>query len=150
MNKTIKGGDLMVFANGKSIACATSHTVTISMETKETSSKDSGGAWQTSEAGIINWSMKSENIASTGTNGLTYDDLVDLMVKREPVEVISGPRTEKGDNVPDAGWTPAAGNGRKGQAFITNVEQNSPNGDNATFSVDFTGTGPLEKIEAES
>ena len=41
----IKGGDLMLFVNGKSIGFATSHTLSISAETKETTSKDSGGKW---------------------------------------------------------------------------------------------------------
>lgn len=45
MNNVIKGGDLMVFADNKSIALATNHTLTISADTKETSSKDSGGKW---------------------------------------------------------------------------------------------------------
>ena len=41
----IKGGDLMLFVGGKSIAYATSHTLSISADTKENSSKDSGGKW---------------------------------------------------------------------------------------------------------
>ena len=45
MNKVIKGGDLMVFVGEQSIALATNHTLTISADTKETSSKDSGGKW---------------------------------------------------------------------------------------------------------
>lgn len=150
MNKTIKGGALMLFASGKSIACATSHTISVSMETKETTSKDSGGDWTTLEAGILSWSAKSENIASTGDNGLTYDDLVDLMVEREPINLIMGPKAQIAEDVPDGGWTPAVGKGRIGSAFITSVEENAPNGDNATFTVDFTGTGPLEKISAEA
>jgi len=146
MNNTIKGGTMMAFVNGKSIACATSHTRTVTMETKETSSKDSGGVWGTSEAGILSWSARSENISSTGEAGLTYDDLVDLMIAREPITLVMGPKKETAAEVPDTGWTPADGKGRTGEAFITNVEENLPNGDNATFTVDFTGTGPLKKV----
>lgn len=148
MNKTIKGGDMMIFAEGKSIACATSHTRTVSMEVKETSSKDSGGKWGTSEAGILNWSARSENISSTGEAGLTYDDLLEKMIAREPLTLIMGPKNETTDDVSTAGWTPKTGQGWTGQAFITNVEENQPNGDNATFTVDFTGTGPLAKVPA--
>ena len=36
----IKGGDLMLFVNGKSIAFATSHTLSISTDTVDTSNKD--------------------------------------------------------------------------------------------------------------
>ena len=57
-----------------------------------------------------------------------------------------GPRNETADAVPETGWTPKTGQGWTGEAFITNVEENQPNGDNATFTVDFTGTGPLTKV----
>ncbi len=151
MNKTVKGGDLMIFvgegAEKKSIAVATSHALSLSMETKDTSSKDNAGGWATSEAGTLSWTMKSENICSTGGAGLTYDDIVDLMIAREPVEVVMGRKKEEATDVPDNGWTPGT-EGRKGKAFITNIEQNAPNGDNATFTVDFTGTGSLEKVNA--
>lgn len=150
MNKTIKGGDMMVFAEGKSIACATSHTLSLSMETTETSSKDSGGGWSTYEAGVLGWTASSENVASTGEAGLTYDDLVDMMIAREPIHLVFGPKKEAGENVPAGGWTPAEGKGREGDAFITSVEENAPNGENATFTVQFTGTGPLTKVEAQS
>ena len=39
----IKGGDMMLFVNGKSIAYATSHTLSISGDTQDTSNKDEGG-----------------------------------------------------------------------------------------------------------
>lgn len=148
-NKTIKGGDIMVFIgsgdNKKSMAVATSHSLSLSLELKDTSSKDNAGGWATQEAGQLSWTARSENICSTGAAGLTYDDLVDLMIKREPVELVMGRKAEAATEVPDGGWTPGAG-GRKGMAFINSVEQNAPNGDNATFSVGFTGTGALEKI----
>ena len=45
----IKGGDMMLFVNGKSIAYATSHTLSISGDTQDTSNKDAGGGdWSVS------------------------------------------------------------------------------------------------------
>ena len=45
MEKIIKGDDLMLFdAEGKSLAFATSHQLSISADAVETSSKD-GGVW---------------------------------------------------------------------------------------------------------
>ena len=41
--QVINGGDLMLFIDGKSIAFATSHKLSINVETVETTSKDSGG-----------------------------------------------------------------------------------------------------------
>lgn len=156
MNKVIKGADLMVFVGGKSIALATSHTLTISADTKETSSKDSGGKWQTSEVGILSWTMKSENLFSAeGTAGETYDTLFQKMIARQPVTLVfalEGSSTDiesnKLDAVPTAGWTADSDFGYTGQAIITNLETSAPNGENATFTIDFTGVGSLTKVTA--
>lgn len=159
MNNVIKGSDIMVFvgsgAAAKSIAMATNHTLTISAETKETSSKDSGGKWATSEVGILSWEATSENILSTGAAGKGYDDLFELMIKRQPVELvmaIEGDSTsvedDKLDAVPEEGWKPKTGDGYTGKAIITSLEKSAPNGDNATFSVTFTGVSELKKVTA--
>lgn len=158
MNKVIKGADLMIFADSKSIALATNHTLTISADTKETSSKDSGGKWQTSEAGVLSWTMKSENLFSAeGNAGVTYQTLFDKMIARTPVELVfslEGDSTSlddsKLDAVPTAGWTAKSGFGYTGSAIITNLEANAPNGENATFTVDFTGVGELKKVTASA
>ena len=60
----IKGGDLMLFIGGTSIGFATNHTLSINADTKETSTKDSGGKWQSSEAGILSWTASTENLMS--------------------------------------------------------------------------------------
>lgn len=60
----IKGGDMMLFVGGKSIGYATNHTLSINADTKETSTKDSGGKWQTSEVGVLSWTATSENLMS--------------------------------------------------------------------------------------
>jgi len=41
-NTIVRGSDLMLFYNGKSLAYATSHKLSLSGEAKEISSKDSG------------------------------------------------------------------------------------------------------------
>lgn len=148
----------MVFVEDESIALATNHTLTISVETKETTSKDSGCKWQTSQAGLISWSMKSENMFSVdGTHGIGYDVLFDYMVQRKPVTVVFSSKSvsedesyEEGMQVPEEGWFPwgAVGVTMAGQVIITNLEANAPNGDNATFTVDFTGVGSLQNVSA--
>lgn len=132
----------------KAIAMATSHSLKIGMETKETTSKDAGGAWQELEGGILNWSATSDNLrcADEDNPGATYDDLVDLMLERKPIEVVLGEKAETADMVPAAGWTPKAGKCRKGMALITDITSNAPNGGNATFTVSLTGTGALTKL----
>ena len=149
----IKGGDLMLFVGGKSIAYATSHTLTISADTKETSSKDSGGKWQTSEVGVLSWTCSSENLCGDSEAGIGFDQLFEYMVARKPITgifALEGDSTDYEDNkldsVPTNGWKAKAGDGYTGQMIITNLEKNAPNGENATIKVDFTGVGALTKV----
>lgn len=136
-------------ASRKAAACATSHTLDLSMETSETSNKDAGGKWATYDAGILSWTATSESIFSVGENGLTYDDFVSLMIAREAVHLVMAAKNETADTVPTEGWTPKAGDGHEGDAFITSVSKNAPNGENATFTVNFTGTGALTPVKSE-
>ena len=149
----IKGSDMMLFVGGKSIAYATNHTLNISADTKETSSKDSGGKWQTSEVGVLSWTCSTENLCSDDGAGLGLEELLDMMMARKPITgvfALEGNSTDyydgKLDAVPTDGWTAKAGKGYTGQMIITNVDLNAPNGDNATFKVDFTGVGELKKV----
>ncbi len=156
--KAIKGSYLMAFVKVdsavKAIAMASSHSLKVSSDTKETTSKDSGGKFQTSEYGITSWEATSENAytvaSSDATNpGLTYDDLLDMMLEQKTVTLVLGMASQHQgttavDEVPSAGWTPGTGC-RTGEALITSIDLNMPNDDKASFTVTFTGTGPLTK-----
>lgn len=151
----IKGGDLMLFVNGKSIGFATSHSLSISADTKETTSKDSGGKWQSSEVGILSWTASSENLCADKAEGVGYDELFDMMIARKPITgvfALEGNSTDlaegKLDKVKTGGWTPKASDGYTGQMVITSLEKNAPNGENATFTAQFTGVGELKKVSA--
>lgn len=152
----IKGGDLMLFINNKSIGYATSHSLSISADTKETSTKDSGGKWQTSEVGIISWTASSENLYANKAEGMTYSDLFDAMVARTPIDAVftlEGNSTnleagDKEDKAPTGGWTPKANSGYQGKVIITSIELNAPNGEEASFTVQFQGTGELKPVPA--
>lgn len=149
----IKGGDLMLFVNGKSIGFATSHTLSISTETKETTSKDSGGKWQSSEAGILSWTASSENLCADKAEGVGYDELFDMMIARKPITgvfALEGNSANfaegKLDKVKSGGWTPKTGDGYTGEMLITNLEKTAQNGENATFKIDFQGVAELKKV----
>ena len=154
----IKGGDLMLFVtvgtSKKSIGYATNHTLSISAETTETSTKDNGGVWSMPEVSTLSWTASTENLCGDPAAGTTYNDLVELMVAREAIEAVFALEGDSTDYVknklqeaPANGWKPKEGNGYKGKVVITNVEINAPNGDNATFTVEFTGVGKLEILK---
>ena len=159
-------------ANGtvKSIAFATSHTLTVSTDTQQTSTKDDGGKFQSSDYGILSWSASSENLCSYDGAGYNYQDLINLMLSQTKVTATfsiegnsgtSYPYANKKDSVDettDDTWTPAnTGSigspsnkslGNPGTVLITNVEVNAPNGENATFTVQLQGDGPLTPTAA--
>lgn len=144
----IKGDDLMVFVGNKSIAFATSHTLTLSAATQEISCKDSG-IWNDTLVNKISWEATSDNLYSIGD----YHKMAYLMTKREKVQLVFGlayaPQDGhiNGINSPTDAWSPMApgsNNGNMtGYAFITNLTANAASGDNATFSVTFQGVGAL-------
>lgn len=116
-----KGGDLMLFVGGKSIAYATNHTLSISADTKETSTKDSGGLWQTSEVGMLSWSCSSENLIGDPMAGIGYEELFDMMVARKPITgvfALEGSSTDYAEGklgaAPTSGWTAKADDGYTG------------------------------------
>lgn len=152
---TINGQDLMVFVKGtdgkyKSIAYATNHTLDVSMEQIDASTKDNGvGYWSNSEPGMMSWSMTTENLMSdSGENGYDYNALFELMLKRETVEVCFGLQNngthsiESEYQAPSDGWEVSTGY-YHGKAFITSLSVTATNGEKATYSATFTGAGAL-------
>ena len=172
----IKGGDLMLFIAGsngtmKSIAFATSHSLTVSTDTQQTSTKDDGGKFQSSDYGIISWSITSENLCSYDGAGYNYQDLIDKMLSQTKLTATFSIEGDSGNSYPYANkknsvddttndnWTPANTGtigstpkslGYTGTVLITSVEVNAPNGENATFTVQLQGDGPLTPTSAPS
>lgn len=138
----VLGKDFMLFVGGKALALATSCKLSISAETIDTQSKDSG-IWTEKDIKKMSWNGSSENLFSADDKVNGYDVLLDLMLKRKPIEAKFGiPANADSDEVPSSGWTlPAAS--YSGNVLITNLELNAPDGDKATFSATFEGTGKL-------
>lgn len=141
----IQGGDLMLFVDNKSIAYATSHTLEISGETQDTSNKDEGGGdWASNEVSKLSWTASSDNLYSVDGEGDNFEDLFDLMVAKEPIDAVFAKKAENATDVPTGGWT-AAATGYKGKVVITSLSLNAPNGEYATYTVQFQGVGALTK-----
>lgn len=161
----IKGDDLMLFngTSGKSYAFATAHTLTITADTADTSSKDHG-VWTGNEVAKISWEITSENLYTSDG----FDSLFNDMINREPIKVIFGLKQKgKADSTVADGdysnWTPDYGatvpesgnpeapsgntttkNMYMGKAYITSLTANANTGENATYSVTLTGTGSIK------
>lgn len=152
----IKGKKLMVFIKKdneyKSIALSTNHTLTLSASTSDLAvkSKDQakGKSWTDSEINEMSWSVSSESLVGVN-EGHGWGDIMDLYLAGEKVELVFD--SVASDGAPAGGFTPAGSDdfqGLKGQALITSLTLNSPLEDNATYTVEFTGVGQLEKYTA--
>lgn len=84
-NSIYKGDDLMLFKGGRSIAFATSHTLTITADAASISSKDNG-IWSANAINKISWEISSENLfTATG-----YHELFNAMLLKQPIDVYFG------------------------------------------------------------
>lgn len=139
MSKKIKGQELMLFVNGKSIAYSTNHTLNLSAELADVSNKDEGsGDWKVQEVKQMSWEATTENLYSVDG----YSSLFTLMTAKTPITAVFAPKTETDINVPSGGtWT--ASSGYTGQVIINSISVNAQVGDYATFTVNFTGVGAL-------
>lgn len=142
----IKGGDLMLFVDGKTIAYATNHTLNINGETQDTSNKDEGGGdWGSQEVSILNWDASSDNLYSEDGEGNNFEDLFDIMVAKTPVDAIFARKSENATEVPTGGWT-SKPKGYKGKVIISSLSLNAQNGEWSSFTANFQGVGALEKL----
>lgn len=147
MATIVKGDSLMLFDSaGKAFAYATSHTLTLTANTVDASSKDHG-LWGASEVGSLTWEITTENLYTDDD----YNKLFDLMVSAVPVTVAFAKASNYDVNglVATGGsvesWTPDTVQYRSGKAVLTSLTLNANTGENATYSATFTGAGALTK-----
>lgn len=151
MSKTEKGRDLMLFAEiaGKwtAFAAAKECSYAISVEMGESTSKDSG-VWKEAYPTKISWNAKTSGLV-TLVHELNSDVLLSMMKTMLPIKLRFAKVTEvnKQEGVPENGWTPSTVSSYKeGMAYISSLEESAPDGDSATYSASFEGTGELDNV----
>lgn len=147
--KQVNGKDLMLFteidSKLKTIALATSCKLSLSGESVDVASKDSGH-WTEKMMKKLSWSASSDNNFSADENINGYDVLFDAWVKMQPIKICVGiPANIDSDEMPADGWS-APNKTYEGSALITGIELNAADGDKATFSVTLDGTGSLKRV----
>ena len=113
------------------IGRATSASLSVSMETRETTTKDSAG-WQENLEGLKSWSLSGDGLVTYSITGEydTPDDLFTLLNNRTLVKVKFGSATSG-----EIDYT--------GDAYLVSYEQEAGVEENVTYSFGFTGTGVL-------
>lgn len=130
----VKGGDLMLFIDNRSVAYATNHTLEISGDTTDLTNKDEGGGtWNMEELKKLSWSVSTENLFSLDGKGNIYSNLYDCMIMKRKIDVVFAEKVQRFDDVSKEGWTPKQ-NRYKGKVYVTSLQLNAPSGEYATFT----------------
>lgn len=156
--KIRKGNDLMIFIGGKSVAFATSHQLSTTLESETIQSKDSGYDGVNIPKSIT-WEITSENLFIDGE----YSKLFEKQLKKEYVDIVFGIGKRAG-SAPGNGTTPETAlqpNNPQdassaiywtyetnapyytGKALITSLSVSASAGETATYSATFQGSGSI-------
>jgi TP901-1 family phage major tail protein len=114
------------------IGRATSASLSVSMETRDTTTKDSSG-WQENLEGLKSWSLSGDGLVTYSISDANYDtpdDLFTMLANRTAVKVKFGSTTST-----EIDYT--------GDAFLVSYEQEAGVEENVTYSFSFTGTSTL-------
>lgn len=151
-NNYIFGEELQLFLDGKSIAKAKTHTLTITSDTIDVSSKDDG-FYGASIPGKINWEISAENIYTEKA----FDELYAKAQARQVFEVVFGrvkdynpeglPAPIQTDQT--SYWSPdsTAHTTYTGKVTLTNMTLNANNGEVTSFSATLKGVGALKQTK---
>ena len=147
MAEVINGSDLYVFIGGTVVAHATSHTLSMRMNTRDTSNKDTG-KFNTKAVGRM-------DVSATADALVVYVDLETLMtayLARDVVHVAFGERT--GAVLTDGAYVGGNLDETKfyadGNFIITSLDMNAGDQENASYSVSFENSDATFSFSGDS
>ena len=132
----INGTKFGVYVASTKVAYASSASISMNHNLRDTSTKDSGG-WRDQLEGQRDWEVSVEgmliftNLDGTAVTGLTANELYSTYIYTRTQFELKFSTEVTGD----IKWT--------GQAFLTSLSADTPNEDSSTFSASFSGTGEL-------
>lgn len=140
----IFGEELQLFLDGKSIAKAKNHTLTITSDTIDVATKDDG-FYGASIPGKINWEISAENIYTEKA----FDELYAKAQARTVFEVVfARVNNYDAEGLGDkANWDPdkTAHTYYTGKVTLTNLALTANNGEVSSFSATLKGVGALKQ-----
>ena len=142
----IKGQNLRLKIAGKFVGFATSCTVHVSASLEDSSTKDSSdGIFQEQQLTGLAWDISTDALYSVDTDatGINAEGALDAILARQKVDIeFTG--TVGTNN------RQATGHKYTGQAWINDISINAANRQNASYSLQAQGTGPLSKSNGPS
>lgn len=148
--KFVDGSNIMLFSytssGYKSVAHASSHTLSLSADSEDINTKDAGAfAW--TEPGKINWTISVDSFYTEEGYSLFFDK----MIAKEDLKVAFGLKDESEWNNgainkdSDGEWTANSSYVYYGTVGITSLDWTADAGSKSTFSCELAGKGDLSK-----
>lgn len=136
----LNGTEIKIYVNGTLVAYATSGSLSVSMDTRETTGLYSQ-AWKTIVEGDRSWSVDLDGMYAWETDGGASPKNADWLFKnhlksRTIFSIVFGTRDNQSGDVKYSG-----------QAFLTSLSMSGGIEDSATFSASFEGNGELTQTE---
>ncbi len=126
----INGTDLILYVDGVAIGGSQSHDLTLDRDLPDASTKDSAG-WAENIGGQKSWSIDCSGLVMFDA-AFGFEELFDLFESGELVTLVFGTQIS-GDVQFDGG------------ARLSSLSESAGNEDSTSFSVSFTGSGPITK-----
>lgn len=134
MATVINGTDLYVFIDDEVVAHATSHSISMKMNTRATSNKDTG-KWNTKAVGRLDLTASCDALVVYAD----YAVMAQALLDRQVVHIAFGERTgatlEEGEYV--GGTLDESKFYAEGNFIITGLDQNAADEDNASYTATF-------------
>jgi len=146
----VLGNELFLFdaSSNKPFAYATECSLQISSEQIPTSNKMSGN-WTSALPGQNSWSVSCSALYTAAEGAVGYKNLYDYMANRETIKVNFGVVDDYNSITdytdPDEYTLDASAGYYQGYAYISSLQLTAGNNEVASYSVELTGNGKLER-----
>ena len=134
----IKGQNLRIFVNGDCVVAATQCQIQIQGNTEDSSTKDTTNAFARESVVSKSWNVSVDSLEATPAY---IKSLLNIIIAKQPVTIkwdqTAGEQNRVGQN---------AGFARTGSAFLTDFSLSTPNRQNASLTIQLTGTGPINTL----
>lgn len=134
-NNYINGSDILLSVGGGAVGHCSTHTITMSSETKDRAVKPvataakTAGLWKEKGVTSLSISISAEGMRFYGETEKGFDEVAPMWGKGQSVEVIAFQRGS--DTTPYI----------KGNFVIASIEETSPAQDDATYSISLENDG---------
>jgi TP901-1 family phage major tail protein len=150
--KVIRGRDLMLFRDvsttdtpqWQALGAATSHSMQMQADNSDISNKDTAQFKTSLPGGNISWSISAECMYKVGDVADLIEDMTVGNVYKVCFATVKNP-SSTGEK-PSDGWKPDPNTGYLGDMFLSSFNISAPYEGQATYSAEFTGSGPLKKM----